>query len=78
MRQPVARRISEIYFEYTQQMRLDNSENLNLEECLKQKRTPCLSQTDHYQACFFAGNIPPCLMDIKNPTSFSKKTLSQI
>ena len=26
------------------------------------------SKPDAYQACFFAGNIPPCLKDTDKPT----------
>ena len=41
MRQPIARRISDIYFKFTDQIKLDNSAKLNLEQCIKRKRGYC-------------------------------------
>ena len=35
MRQPIARRISDIYYRFTDQIKLDNTDKLNLEGCLK-------------------------------------------
>ena len=42
MRQPIARRISDIYFKFTDQIKLDNSAKLNLEQCIQRRRGHCI------------------------------------
>ena len=42
MRQPIARRISDIYFKFTDQRKWDNSDKLNLEQCIQRRRGHCI------------------------------------
>ena len=69
MRDPIDQRISRIYYSFSQHLKMNNTDELDLVKCLLEDQRHCQFFPYMSQSCFLAGPVPACqLKSYQKPT----------